>query len=60
MRRGLLPQLVDTVDRVGQEGEELIDHTFRQGVVLILIWFVVYVLARLAHQVLGKRFFGTT
>ena len=28
----LLPQLVEAIDEVGGEGQELVDHGFRQGV----------------------------
>ena len=33
----LLPELISTIDRVESEGEELIDHSFRQAIFLILI-----------------------
>ena len=51
----LLPQLEQTIDRVGAEGGEVVDHTFIRGVFLILIWVVGYFLAKLALQYLAKR-----
>jgi hypothetical protein len=33
----LLPELVKAIDQVGNEGQELIDHSFQQGILLILI-----------------------
>ncbi len=51
----LLPKLEKTIDRVGAEGGEVIDHTFVRGVFLLLIWLVGYFLARLALQYLAKR-----
>jgi len=43
----LLPRLEDAVHRVGSEGEELIDHSFKQAALLILLFLVGYVLARI-------------
>ncbi len=43
----LLPRLEDAINRVGSEGEELIDHSFKQAALLILIFLVGYVLARI-------------
>jgi hypothetical protein len=51
----LLPQLIDAIDRVEGEGEELIDHTFRQGILLILIAMGAYVIARLIYNLLNKK-----
>ncbi len=51
----LLPRLEQTIDRVGAEGGEVIDHTFVRGVFLLLIWLGGYFLARLALQYLAKR-----
>ncbi len=51
----LLPELVKAVDQVGNEGEELIDHSFRQGILLILIAMGAYVVARLVYNYLNKK-----
>ncbi len=51
----LLPQLIDAIDRVEGEGEELIDHSFRQGVLFILIAMGAYVIARLIYNYLNKK-----
>ena len=48
----LLPQLIKAIDQVGNEGEEIIDHSFRQGVVFILIAMAAYVIARLVYNYL--------
>ena len=51
----LLPQLVKAIDQVGNEGEEIIDHSFRQGVLFILIAMAAYVIARLIYNFLNKK-----
>ena len=51
----LLPELIKAVDLVENEGEELIDHSFRQGVLLILIAMGAYVVARLIYNFLYQR-----
>jgi len=51
----LLPQLISAIDRVEGEGEELIDHSFRQGVFLILIAMGAYIIARLIYNFLNKK-----
>ena len=51
----LLPQLIDAIDRMEGEGEELIDHSFRQGVLFILIAMGAYVIARLIYNFLNKK-----
>ena len=51
----LLPELIKAVDQVGNEGEELIDHSFRQGVLFILIAMGAYVIARLIYNFLNKK-----
>ena len=43
----LLPQVIKTLDKVGLEGEQIVDKTFRQSILLILILLVGYVLVRL-------------
>jgi hypothetical protein len=51
----LLPQLINAIDRVEGEGEELIDHSFRQALILILISMVAYVIARLIYNYLNQK-----
>jgi hypothetical protein len=51
----LLPELIKAIDQVGNEGEELIDHSFRQAVLLILIAMGAYVIARLIYNYLNKK-----
>jgi len=51
----LLPQIVKAIDQVGNEGEELIDHSFRQAVLLMLIAMGVYIFARLIYNYLNKK-----
>ena len=51
----LLPEIVKTIDQVGNEGEELIDHSFRQAVLLILIAMGAYIVARLIYNFLNKK-----
>jgi hypothetical protein len=52
----LLPKIVEAVDQVEDEGRLIIDHTFRQGIFLILIWMVAYTVARVVvHRVTRRR-----
>ena len=51
----LIPQLVKAIDQVGNEGEELIDHSFRQAVLLILIAMGAYIIARLIYNFLNQK-----
>ena len=51
----LLPELVKAIDQVSNEGEEIIDHSFRQGVLFILIAMGAYVIARLVYKYLNKK-----
>jgi hypothetical protein len=51
----LLPQLIVALDRAESESEKLVSHVFRLGILLILIWFVGYVAARLLFQYLATR-----
>jgi hypothetical protein len=55
----LLPQLINAIDRVEGEGEELIDHSFRQGIFLILIAMGAYVIARLIYNFLNMKLIGS-
>jgi len=51
----LLPQLIKAIDQVGNEGEEIIDHSFRQAVLLILIAMGAYIIGRLIYNFLNKK-----
>jgi hypothetical protein len=52
----IIPQIDTTIERVGLEGEEVVDHTFKQLLVLILVWMVGYFIVRLAlHFLLAKK-----
>ena len=51
----LLPELVKAIDSVGRESEELVDHTVRQVILLIVISMVAYVIARLIYAYIHKR-----
>ena len=51
----LLPQLEATLDRAESESEELVSHIFWVAVLLIVIWMVAYVAARLLFQYLAAR-----
>jgi hypothetical protein len=51
----LLPQVVKAIDQVGNEGEEIIDHSFRQALFLILIAMAAYVVARLIYNYINKK-----
>ena len=51
----LLPQIVEAIDQAEDEGRKMIDHSFRQAVLLIIIWMVAYILARTAINYITKR-----
>ncbi|MGD8702213.1 MAG: hypothetical protein PVH26_07230 [Desulfosarcina sp.] len=51
----LLPQLVKAIDEVGGEGQELVDHGFRQGVFFMLIVIGAYLVGRLIYNFLNQR-----
>jgi len=51
----LLPELVKSIDQVSNEGEEIIDHSFRQGILFILIAMGAYVVARLIYNYLNNK-----
>ena len=51
----LLPQLVRTIDQMENEGEALVDHSFRQALVLILIAMAAYIVSRLIYNFLNKK-----
>jgi hypothetical protein len=51
----VLPRLEKTINKVGDEGEELIDHGFKQSILLILIWLAGYIAARFILAKLARR-----
>jgi hypothetical protein len=51
----LIPEIAKAMDRAESEGEELVDHTMRQAVVLIAIWLVGYVIARLLIKFFSNK-----
>jgi hypothetical protein len=51
----VLPRIEAAINRAGTEGEELIDHTFKQTALLILLFLVGYVLARLFLDNLKRK-----
>jgi hypothetical protein len=51
----LIPEIAKAMDRAESEGEELVDHTMRQAIILIGIWLVGYVIARLLIQFFSKK-----
>jgi hypothetical protein len=51
----LIPEITKAMDRAESEGEELVDYTMRQAIVLIGIWLVGYVIARLLIQFFSNR-----
>jgi hypothetical protein len=54
-QEGKMPLVSVVVDRVGNEGQEIIDYTFRRAVMLILIFF----LAMLAYRFASVRLIGS-
>jgi hypothetical protein len=51
----LIPEIAKAMDRAESEGEELVDHTMRQAIILIAIWLVGYVVARLLIQFFSNK-----
>ena len=54
-QEGKMPLVSVVVDRVGDEGQEIIDYAFRRAVMLILIFF----LAMLAYRFASVRLIGS-
>jgi hypothetical protein len=52
------PQMLGAVERVGREGEGVMRHGFVLGGLLIGLWLIGFVLARLAYEFLARRIFG--
>jgi len=51
----VLTHLDKIFDNIGRESEELVDHTFRQAILLIVFAMVAYIIARLIYKYLNKR-----
>ncbi|MGD8882575.1 MAG: hypothetical protein PVI82_11840 [Desulfobacterales bacterium] len=51
----LIPEITKAMDRAESEGEELVDHTMRHAIVLIGIWLIGYVIARLLIQYFSNK-----
>ena len=50
-----LPKIDKTVNQVGDIGKEIINHSFRQGVLLLVIWMVVYIVAKVIINYIPKQ-----
>jgi hypothetical protein len=50
-----LPKIDKTVNQVGDIGKEIINHSFRQGVLLLVIWMVVYIAAKVIINYIPKQ-----
>ncbi len=55
----LVPSLVEAINQAGQTSEDLVDHSFIRGALLILFALVGYVIARLCYQWLALRMFAS-
>jgi len=55
IEKRLIPEITNAMDRAESEGEELVDHTMRQAIVLIGIWLVGYIIARLLIQYFSNK-----
>jgi hypothetical protein len=51
----LIPEIANAMDHAESEGEELVDHTMRQVIILIVIWWIGYIIARVIVQVISKK-----
>ena len=56
----LQPLLTKSVESTGGESEKIINQSFRRGILLILIWFICYVVARLLYLLFSKKSAKTT
>jgi hypothetical protein len=55
----LLPRIENAIGAAGEEGKRLIAQSFGLAVLLILIWFVAYIIARLAVNYFSKKMAGS-
>ncbi|MCK5418021.1 MAG: hypothetical protein KAI93_05935, partial [Desulfobacterales bacterium] len=51
----ILVEVTKAMDRAESEGEELVDHTMRQAIVLIAISLIGYIIARLFIQYVSNK-----
>ena len=51
----LIPEIANAMDRAESEGEELVNYTMRQAIVLIVVWLIGYVIARLLIQFFSNK-----
>jgi len=51
----LLPHLISTIEQVGDEAEDLVDKTFRQAVILILILLAGYLVVKLILHYVSRK-----
>jgi len=54
-RKATNDQLIEAIDNFERQSEELVGHTFRQVILLILIAMVAYIGAKLVFNYLNKR-----
>ena len=50
-----LPKIDKAVNQVGDIGKDIINHSFRQGVLLLVIWMVVYIVAKVIINYIPKQ-----
>ena len=55
MEKRLIPEIAKAMDRAESEGEELVDHTMHRAILLIGIWLIGYVIARLIIQFFSNK-----
>jgi hypothetical protein len=50
-----LPQIEHAIGAAGDESKALINHSFGLAALLILIWFVTYIIAKLVVNYFSKK-----
>ena len=48
-------ELKEAVDHIGSQGGEIVNTTFIRGALLILLWLIAYVIAKLAYDAFRRR-----
>jgi len=48
-------ELAGTVGRLGQQGGEIVNTAFIRGTLLVLLWLVAYIVAKLAHEYISRK-----
>ncbi len=56
----LLPELIKAIGTIENESEDIVDHSFKKGVLLILIAMAAYIIGRLIFNFLNKRMIEST